>query len=284
MRKIALGGLCFPLILIVLLTQCKGKTINKESSFSSIPEEYSYSGLYARIQAVFDSYSDNAIALKEAIIPYLDTLKNMSEDRFNLKSRLAAQSIIYYVVDNLYDISEDENDLELKDVDAMTAPLLEAIGKWFYDVEDGIPVLWHDMYYLSDKESDDPVNGYFHIMVLLPTADRSEAELHVFYPDCAESTPSMAFTSFLGSDTINEDWNSLVTVPFENWYKRDELEEGYPLYGKAGKDIIEKMLTYNVMYLSFSRSQVPEIGDHYETARLSLSYFKQKYQEYKQNK
>ena len=161
----------------------------------------------------------------------------------------------------------------------MMSPLLESLGKWFYEVEEGIPVLWHDMYYLADKESDEPIDVYFHIMVLLPTEDDPEPELDVFFPENAESLPRMIFSKFIGPDTVDEDMNSVVTVSFDEWHPRNEIEEGYPLYGVAGPDVIDKMLTYDVMYLFYSRSQDPSSEAHYEAARLTLKNFQQKYLE-----
>ncbi len=264
-----------------IFQQCQGQKVSGEDSLT---EEgvYSYSNLFSHLQLAYADSTLRAADFKNAIAPYLDTLVSLSGDQQNLKNRLVAQQVAYYAIDMLYDRfgSEDADDADLKTLDSMMSPLLEALGKWFYEVEDGIPVLWHDMYYLADKESDNPINGYFHIMVLLPTEDHPEAELDVFFPDNAEGLPYMIFTKFVEPDTIDEDSSSVVTVSFDNWYRRDEVEEGYPLYGVAGPDVIEKMLSNDVMYLFYSRSQDPASESHYETARLSLQYFQQKYHEY----
>ena len=273
-----------PIILLVLcsllLLQCGA---NKSTVEDYTPEgkNDSYSNLFSHLQSAFADSTLCAADFKNAIAPYLDTLVSLSEDQQNLKNRLAAQQVAYYAIDMLYDRfgSEDADDADLKTLDSMVSPLLEALSKWFYEVDEGIPILWHDLYYLADKESDDPINGYFHIMVLLPAEDHPEAELDVFFPDNAENLPCMIFTKFLGPDTVDEDSNSVVTVSFDNWYRRDEVEEGYPLYGVAGPDVIEKMLSNDVMYLFYSRSQDPASESHYETARLSLLCFQQKYHE-----
>ena len=264
-----------------IFQQCQGQKVSVEDSLT---EEgvYSYSNLFSHFQSAFADSTLCAADFKNAIAPYLDTLVSLSEDQQNLKNRLVAQQVAYYAIDMLYDRfgSEDADDADLKTLDSMVSPLLEALGKWFFEVDEGIPILWHDLYYLADKESDNPINGYFHIMVLLPAEGHPEAELDVFFPVNAENLPRMIFTKFLGPDTVDEDSSSVVTVSFDSWHRRDEVEEGYPLYGVAGPDVIEKMLSNDVMYLFYSRSQEPASESHYETARLSLLYFQQKYHEY----
>lgn len=265
---------------ICLFTQCRGKKSSVDEPLS-VGGAYSYSDLFSHLQFSVEDSTLRAADLKNVIAPFLDTLVLLSEDQQNLKNRLSAQQVAYYVIDLLTDrfVTENADAADLKALDSMMSPLLESLGEWFYEVEEGVPVLWHDMYYLADKESDEPIDGYFHIMVLLPTEDHPEAELDVFFPDNAENLPCMIFTKFLGPDSVDEDSSSVVSVSFDSWYHRDELEEGYPLYGVAGPDVIEKMLSNDVMYLFYSRSQDPASKSHYETARLSLLYFQQKYQE-----
>lgn len=57
----------------------------------------------------------------------------------------------------------------------MASRLLDAAGQWFYSEEEGIPCIWQDLYYISHKNTDNPINGFFHIMVLLPRKGRSDA-------------------------------------------------------------------------------------------------------------
>ena len=157
--------------------------------------------------------------------------------------------------------------------------LFNAIGIWFYEEDEDLQILWHDLYYSSDKESDNPQDGYFHIMVLFPGGAKDEAGLHVFFPETAESLPLISFTK-LQEGGLVDDIESFVSFPYEKWFTKDELREGSPMYGAAGPDIVEMMLTYDSMYLFFSRSQDPDDRSQYESARISLHHFQQAYKEH----
>ena len=263
------------LLALCLLPQCRDKNV---SEYSDNYENEIYIHYLERLEAILYDESLTQEELKDAIAPIIDSVAILARDDESLTNRLAAQMISYSVFNTLYDKFESES-LAREGLSSVASSLLDAIGTWFYEVEEDMPILWHDMYYLSDKESDNPQDGYFHIMVLFARDDSEEAELHVFYPMAAEIMPYIAFTKFQ-EGTLDDDLESLVTIPFDNWYRKGEVDEGSPLYASAGQDIVEMMLTYDVMYLFFSRSQDPDDRSQYESARLSLYYFKQAYQEH----
>lgn len=263
------------LLALCLLPQCRDKNA---SDYSDNYENEIYIHYLERLEAILYDESLTQEELKDAIAPIIDSVAILARDDESLQNRITAQMIAYLTFNTLYDKYESDMSV-VADMVILMAPLSDAIGTWFYEEEEGMPILWHDMYYLSDKESDNPQNGYFHIMVLFARDDSEEAELHVFYPMAAEIMPYIAFTKFQ-EGTLDDDLESLVTIPFDNWYRKGEVDEGSPLYASAGQDIVEMMLTYDVMYLFFSRGQDPDDRSQYESARLSLYYFKQAYQEH----
>lgn len=240
----------------------------------------SFSGLSSSIQAVFDDASLDTDEFHQALAPFVDSLFTLARDENDQRNRIAAQLLSYQTIDLLSDRcgNDKANDSDVQAMNEITSRLLEAIGQWFYSEEEGIPCLWQDLFYVSKKDSGHPINGYFHIQVLLPTEERPDAELYVFFPDNAASMPYLAFTKFVGANSIDEDYENVVSMPFDNWYKKDEVEVGYPLYGVAGQAVVDHMLNQDVMYLRFSNSENPD-DDDIETARISLGFFQQKYKE-----
>ncbi|MBR7027761.1 MAG: hypothetical protein IKI13_09375 [Bacteroidales bacterium] len=225
----------------------------------------------------------DAEGLMTAYSPFLDLLDSMSDDTNDLINRLASQAYAYETINVLLDrYVSDKTDLSVRNViDKDIIPrLLNVTGKWFYDKYDLPPLIWRDLFYVSAKGTDDYVEGYFHIMVFPPTEDGKDSELLVAFPESAVSSPFLAFSKGVNPDTLEEDRDNLVATPFDQWFERGEYDEGFPVYARAGHDIVDKMLTYDFMYILFSRGQDPDDTDMLETARLDLSYFQQKYYDY----
>lgn len=264
-----------------LLSQCRGDKVPKDNTQVPEVENASFSGLASGIQSVFDDTSSSAKELLSALTPFLDSLLTLARDENNQRNRIAAQHLSYLAIELLADRCGNDIDDEA-DVQAMNniaSRLLDAIGQWFYSEEEGVPCIWQDLYYISHKDSDNPINGFFHIMVLLPTEDRPDAELDVFFPDNAVSMPYLSFTKFRDANSLDEDYENVVSAQFDSWHKKDEIEVGYPLYGVAGQGVVDLMMNQDVMYLRFSNSENPD-DDDIETARISLNYFQKKYREH----
>ena len=264
-----------------MLSQCRGDKVSKNNTQVPEVESASFSGLASGIQSVFEDTSSSPKELLSALTPFIDSLLTLARDENNQRNRIAAQILSYQAIELLSDRCGNDNDDEadMQAMNNMASRLLDAIGQWFYSEEEGVPCIWQDLYYISHKDSDNPINGFFHIMVLLPTEERPDAELDVFFPDNAVSMPYLAFTKFRHVNSLDEDSENVVSVQFDNWHKKDEVEVGYPLYGVAGQDVVDLMLNQDVMYLRFSNSENPD-DDDIETARISLSYFQKKYREH----
>ena len=118
-------------------------------------------------------------------------------------------------------------------------------------------------------------------MVTLPTKERQEPSLEIFYPDAADDVPVLIFSKYLKDGSAEEDYDNQEIIPLSDWSKKDEVQEGFPMHAKAGADVVEKMLDYDVLYLMF-RSSISPDGDPAETeiARLSLNPFHCKWTQY----
>ena len=278
----------FPFILLFLalclLPQCRGKNASSQSSGLEISD--SYERLAVGILDIMNDRSLSADALVEALSPYMDSIVAMANDSESLGNRMASQILAHQMVNQMtenYFLDDDTDDSVIKALDdVILPPILDVLGKWFIDIDDETHVLWSDKLYISDKQSDEPINGYFHIMVLMKVEDDDVPELDIFFPDCAESLPVLAFAKDENLDALPDDQDSIVQIPLEQWLAKDELAEGYPLFAFAGQDVVEMMLEYDIMFISFSRSNDYNT-EMFETARLSLAPFQEKYQEYMSN-
>lgn len=111
-----------------------------------------------------------------------------------------------------------------------------------------------------------------NIMVLPYFADSNEAGLQVFFPESAETVQFLAFSK-------DDDPDNLVMIPFDDWFHKGVFNEDYPVVAFAGQDAVDKMLSYDSMFIIFNGDQNFANTDNFETAKLSLKWFQKKYQE-----
>ena len=259
------------LLSCLLLKQCREEKSPGEYTKIVFFEDESLRNLAARMQDFFDDPSLGFRELMQALAPCFDSLRVLVRDEDNPGLRISAQLLSYRAIALLEDRCEMEetDEADVNEKDNMASRLVAAIRQWYYSEVDGLPVIWQDMCYVSKKETDDPIDGFFHFMVILPSEDRPEAKLKVFFPDNAVSHPQMIFFNYDDDGVIEGDH-------FDNWYMKTETGDGHPLYGVAGQDIVDKMLAHDVMALSFSNSEREE---DVEIAQLRLNHFQQKYKE-----
>ncbi len=151
---------------------------------------------------------------------------------------------------------------------------------WFSSADEQLPHIWRDHYYVCHQHAEEPTDGFFHLMVTIPTEDQPDPTLRIFYPDSAEDSPIIIFTKYYGNGSIEEDYESRDIVPLDNWSPKDSIEEGYPMYAIGDASIVDKMLNNDVAYLMF-RSSESANGDPGETeiARLSLDSFQKEWEQ-----
>ena len=222
--------------------------------------------------------------VRAAVLPWADSLRRAAADTVSLQTRMTAQQYAYVTIEMLAAkigrLGKAGEDIPYEEFNDMMNPLLEAVNLWLYTTEDGLTSVWRDMYYASDQSAGNPVESYFHIMVVLPDDVDSEPELHIFFPESAQENPGLLFRKYKDLETLEEDEDSQVLIPLEEWYRKGELDAGYPIYASAGADVVEKMLEYDLMYILFSGGSTLDgsVGTN-EMARLGLMYFQDKYTE-----
>lgn len=222
--------------------------------------------------------------VRAAVLPWADSLRRAAADTVSLQTRMTAQQYAYVTIEMLAAkigrLGKAGEDIPYEEFNDMMNPLLEAVNLWLYTTEDGLTSVWRDMYYASDQSAGSPVESYFHIMVVLPDDVDSEPELHIFFPESARENPGLLFRKYKDLETLEEDEDSQILIPLEEWYRKGELDAGYPMYASAGADVVEKMLEYDLMYILFSggSSLDGSVGTN-EMARLGLMYFQDKYTE-----
>lgn len=222
--------------------------------------------------------------VRAAVLPWADSLRRAAADTVSLQTRMTAQQYAYVTIEMLAAkigrLGKAGEDIPYEEFNDMMNPLLEAVNLWLYTTEDGLTSVWRDMYYASDQSAGNPLESYFHIMVVLPDDVDSEPELHIFFPESAQENPGLLFRKYKDLETLEEDEDSQVLIPLEEWYRKGELDAGYPMYASAGADVVEKMLEYDLMYILFSGGSTLDgsVGTN-EMARLGLMYFQDKYTE-----
>ena len=222
--------------------------------------------------------------VRAAVLPWADSLRRAAADTVSLQTRMTAQQYAYVTIEMLAAkigrLGKAGEDIPYEEFNDMMNPLLEAVNLWLYTTEDGLTSVWRDMYYASDQSAGNPVESYFHIMVVLPDDVDSEPELHIFFPESAQENPGLLFRKYKDLETLEEDEDRQILIPLEEWYRKGELDAGYPMYASAGADVVEKMLEYDLMYILFSGGSTLDgsVGTN-EMARLGLMYFQDKYTE-----
>lgn len=229
----------------------------------------------------FDIITDTASTrtqILESATEFIDSISLWARDEHNLKNRIAAQQLGYMTIDALLEISSGNKGIQIEDISPLFNRIIDALDTWLVSNDNRLPHLWKDLYYVSHKSSENPTEGYFHIMVTLPTKERPDPTLEIFYPEGAIDKPVVVFSKFLNENSIDEDYNNQEIIPLANWdmiYK----EKDSIMHATGDRSIVEKMMKYDVMYLQFLSGVSPD-GDSSETeiARLSLAPFQKQWE------
>ena len=264
-------------IFIVLFASCRQHQQGSESASQPTFQK-------TFLDVVLDSTATWA-QINEAATAFVDSLFIIAADESNGKNRLAAQQWGYMTIELLYEtydeMKEAGKEVNYDDLPPLLERINDAASIWFYTEDEQLPHIWRDHYYVCHQQAENPINGFFHIMVTLPTKERQEPSLEIFYPDAADDVPVLIFSKYLKDGSAEEDYDNQEIIPLSDWSKKDEVQEGFPMHAKAGADVVEKMLDYDVLYLMF-RSSISPDGDPAETeiARLSLNPFQCKWTQY----
>lgn len=219
--------------------------------------------------------------LQEAFIPVFESLWDESGDVDDLDKRLIAQkkSLCYHASLSKWFEAQMEKGVSVsaEEINRLLLPLTAIGSQWFCDPDDDYPYIWREIYYRSNQQSENPVDSYFKVMVILPNDKSPLPSLHIFFPHTAVDSPRLVFSNDSDGITGTYDYFPQEVIDFddEHWkVSHDDI----PLTAFGGNDLVEKMLKYDVMFFSF-RSAPNEPGNppEDEIALLPLAPFKISY-------
>lgn len=219
-----------------------------------------------------------------ATTPVIDSIILDATDEVDLKKRMLGQELGYLVMeaitDKYLDLKAHGESASSEELDRIVSDLQGALCCWFYSEDERLPHIWRDHYYVSNKNAEEPSNGFFHIMVSVPTPAQPAPNLYIYYPESAEGRPAIIFREHLDNDLVDDKFDVHDIVTLQDWYKKDEVEKGFPMYATADEDVVEKMLCNSVMYLLFqSRPASEGAPGEVEIARVHLEPFQIMWQE-----
>lgn len=219
-----------------------------------------------------------------ATTPVIDSIILDATDEVDLKKRMLGQELGYLVMeaitDKYLDLKAHGESASSEELDRIASDLQGALCCWFYSEDERLPHIWRDHYYVSNKNAEEPSNGFFHIMVSVPTPAQPAPNLYIYYPESAEGRPAIIFREHLDNDLVDDKFDVHDIVTLQDWYKKDEVEKGFPMYATADKDVVEKMLCNSVMYLLFqSRPASEGAPGEVEITRVHLEPFQIMWQE-----
>ena len=220
----------------------------------------------------------------DVVYPFVDSLCAAASDEISLENRMYGQEWGYVTIEALsekyVELKDDGKTPDYDDVSKILEQIAGAMMLWFYTPDEQVPNIWRDHYYVCHQHSEAPTNGFFHLMVTVPTEDQPKPTLRIFYPDSAEGSPMIVFSKYVAGDSAEENEDSRDIVRLEDWSPKDSIENGFPMYAIGDASVVEKMLKNDVAYLLFESGTSPYgAPGETEIARLSLNSFQEKWKE-----
>lgn len=212
----------------------------------------------------------------KAADPFADSLCAAATDENSLRNRMYGQEWGYMTIELLFesfsDLADAGKDVNNDDLETVIAKITKATTRWFYSPDEQLPHIWRDHYYVSNKSAEDPTDGFFHLMVTLPTQEHPKPTLQIFYPESAVGRPAIIFRENLDDQVVDDDFDMKNLIELDNWYEKDEVEEGMPMQASADETVVEKMLAHQVMYLLFQSDTAADgTPGELEIARVNLA-------------
>lgn len=267
------------LCIIFALTSCKSGKFSQVDvsmkSFEDIQEEM--------LDVLLDK-TTSADRLTDVMTQYGEYLEIAADNLDNIDMRVDAQRRSMLTISLLLEKFAQMDSLGLEishaQMDSCLSRLVEVSSKWYYVENEIRPVIFREVYYNSYQNTDNPVPGYFRILVYLPAEQYSEPSVRLFYPQTAESDPYILFTGEEVNGVPVGGWGKQDIVGANTLEKKNAKGDGTPMNDLFGPDFLEKMLNNKHMYITFN-SEKPASGipGDLETAHLELSFFQDKYNE-----
>ena len=226
------------------------------------------------VEVILDSTSSWQM-VNATTLPFVDSLCIAALDENSLGRRLYGQEWGYMTIglitEKYSQLFGSGNEVSQNEYALIIDRLSDAASSWFYSDDDILPCIWRDHYYTCYHHAENPVDGYFHIMITLPTEEDPSPSLQIFYPDAAEGDPYLVFSQYINPDGAEESPQNREVVQLKDWLPKDGIANGFPMYAEGGADIVEKMLNSDVVYLVFTSEATQDgIPGETEMARVNL--------------
>lgn len=261
------------ILFALLAISCGGNSVNKASQNSISDQE-----LLETVSRVMSDSTATPKDVTDAVLPLAERLLEMAKGTEKSK-RVAAQGLsqellmdIVFRFDNL--TKEESEHLH---------ECLNALGKvtdqWAaVKGADGMITLTKEIVYVSYQDSDESKEGIITIQVTPPVSSEQEPYVKMTFPSSAASSPALIFSRYISPESTEEDRDSWAPVEFEQWWEKDQLGDDIPMIASGKNNILEKMLGYDILYISFISEDLSEkCPGGYEAARMSLNSFKEEY-------
>lgn len=231
-----------------------------------------------RVSNVMADTAATPKAVSEAVLPLANRLLEMarSDDK---DKRVGAQGLSQELLMDIVFKFDSPTQEELGMLNECLSALGRVAEQWaVIKGPDGTITLTKEIFYVSYQGVDESKEGVFTIQVTPPTSSEQEAYVKVTFPSTAVYSPVMVFSKFKSSETMEEDRDSWRQVEFDQWWAKGQFGNEIPLMASGRGNILEKMLEYDILYISFISENLSEkCPGGYEAARISLKSFKEEY-------
>ena len=267
------------LIIVLMAISCvSGNSRNNNDSKNESSGKESTSVILERVSQVMADSTSTPKAVSEAVLPLANRLLEMarSDDK---DKRVGAQSLSQELLMDIVFKFDSTTQEELGMLNECLSALARVAEQWaVIKGPDGTITLTKEISYVSYQGSEESKEGVFTIQVTPPTSSEQEAYVKVTFPSTAAYSPVMVFSKFKSSEAIEEDRDSWRQVEFDQWWAKGQFGNEIPLMASGRGNILEKMLEYDILYISFISENLSEkcLGG-YEAARISLKSFKEEY-------
>ena len=267
------------LIIVLMAISCvSGNSRNNNDSKNESSGKESTSVMLERVSQVMADSTSTPKAVSEAVLPLANRLSEMarSDDK---DKRVGAQSLSQELLMDIVFKFDSTTQEELGMLNECLSALARVAEQWaVIKGPDGTITLTKEISYVSYQGSEESKEGVFTIQVTPPTSSEQEAYVKVTFPSTAAYSPVMVFSKFKSSEAMEEDRDSWRQVEFDQWWAKGQFGNEIPLMASGRGNILEKMLEYDILYISFISENLSEkCPGGYEAARISLKSFKEEY-------
>lgn len=267
------------LMIVLMAISCvSGNSRNNNDSKNESSGKESTSVMLERVSQVMADTAATPKAVSDAVLPLANRLLELAkgEDKdMRVSAQGLSQELLMDIVFKFDSPTQEEQGL----LNECLSALGRVAEQWaVIKGPDGTITLTKEIFYVSYQSTKNSKEGIFTIQVTPPTSSEQEAYVKVTFPSTAAYSPVMVFSKFKSSEAMEEDRDSWRQVEFDQWWAKGQFGNEIPLMASGRGNILEKMLEYDILYISFISENLSEqCPGGYEAARISLKAFKEEY-------